>query len=65
DCKAVAKIGDTPSDLMEGSAAGCGLVIGVTNGTHSEGQLSNYPHTHLVPNILSVPRVIRNLKVDL
>jgi phosphonatase-like hydrolase len=28
----VAKIGDTPSDIQEGRNAGCGLVVGVTNG---------------------------------
>ena len=31
----VAKIGDTPSDIEEGLAAGCGLVVGVTYGTHT------------------------------
>lgn len=36
----VAKIGDTPSDMAEGLAAGCGLVVGVTYGTHTREQLS-------------------------
>jgi phosphonatase-like hydrolase len=35
----VVKIGDTPSDLEEGLAAGCGLVVGVTYGTHSRAEL--------------------------
>jgi phosphonatase-like hydrolase len=35
----VAKIGDTPSDLLEGAAAGCGVIVGVTWGTHSRAQL--------------------------
>jgi phosphonatase-like hydrolase len=35
----VAKIGDTPSDLEEGLAAGCGLVVGVAYGTHSRAEL--------------------------
>jgi phosphonatase-like hydrolase len=35
----VAKVGDTPSDILEGLAAGCGLVVGVTCGTHSRSQL--------------------------
>jgi len=35
----VAKIGDTPSDLMQGLSAGCGLVVGVTYGTHTREQL--------------------------
>lgn len=32
----VAKVGDTPSDMKQGETAGCGLIIGVTYGTHSE-----------------------------
>jgi phosphonatase-like hydrolase len=44
----VAKVGDTPADLGEGTDAGCGLVIGVTWGTHTREQLAAYPHTHLV-----------------
>lgn len=35
----VAKIGDTPSDIEEGLAAGCGLVVGVTYGTHTREEL--------------------------
>lgn len=47
----VAKIGDTPADLEEGTAAGCGLVIGVTYGTHTREQLEDYPHTHLADSM--------------
>src|SRR5436189_161649 len=32
----VAKVGDTPSDLQEGQAAGCGWIIGVTAGSHTQ-----------------------------
>jgi phosphonatase-like hydrolase len=39
DAAAVVKIGDTPSDLMQGLAAECGLVVGVTYGTHTREQL--------------------------
>ncbi len=35
----VIKVGDTPFDLLEGLAANCGLVVGVTYGTHSRGEL--------------------------
>lgn len=34
DVSRVAKVGDTPSDLQQGLAAGCGKVIGVAYGTH-------------------------------
>ena len=55
DPAAVAKIGDTPSDLLEGTAANCGLVIGVTSGTHRREQLEPFPHTHLVDSVRDVP----------
>jgi phosphonatase-like hydrolase len=48
----VAKVGDTPADLEEGTAAGCGLVIGVTSGSHTREQLECWPHTHLVMNVV-------------
>lgn len=35
----VAKVGDTPSDMKQGEAAGCSVIIGVTYGTHSEKDL--------------------------
>ena len=56
--KAIAKVGDTPSDLQEGTAAGCGLVIGVTDGTHSRELLELHPHTHLVKSVRDVPAVL-------
>jgi len=56
--KEVAKIGDTPSDLEEGTSAGCGLVIGVTNGTHRHEQLAAYPHTHLIASLQELPALV-------
>jgi phosphonatase-like hydrolase len=53
----VAKVGDTPADLEEGRNAGCGLVIGVTRGTHTREQLERFPHTHLVESIADLPRL--------
>jgi phosphonatase-like hydrolase len=51
----VAKVGDTPADLQEGSNAGCGLVVGVTSGTHCRIELEPYPHTHLIESIVEIP----------
>ena len=51
----VAKVGDTPSDLHEGTNAGCAWVIGVTEGTHTKAQLAAHPHTHLVGTVAEVP----------
>ena len=57
DVKRVIKVGDTPSDLQEGTNAGCQFVIGVTSGAFSRTQLEVEPHTHLVdqvPDILNI-----------
>ena len=54
----VAKVGDTPADLDEGTAAGCGLVVGVTEGTHTRGELEPHPHTHLIGSIVELPAVL-------
>jgi phosphonatase-like hydrolase len=54
----VAKVGDTPADLEEGHNAGCGLVIGVTQGTHTREQLAAFPHTHLVESVAEVPSIV-------
>jgi phosphonatase-like hydrolase len=56
--KLVAKVGDTPSDLQEGTAAGCGLVIGVTNGTHTREQLAGHAHTHLLASLHELPALV-------
>jgi len=58
DPKRVAKVGDTPSDLQEGHAAGCGLVIGVTNGTHTCEQLLPHYHTHLIASLNELPALV-------
>ena len=58
DPKEVAKVGDTPSDLGEGTAAGCGFVIGVTYGTHTREQLQLHLHTHLVDSIREIPDLV-------
>ncbi|RAJ83050.1 phosphonatase-like hydrolase [Chitinophaga dinghuensis] len=48
---AVAKIGDTTSDLEEGTNAGCSVVAGVTTGAYSREELAKGPHTHLISNL--------------
>ncbi len=53
----VAKVGDTPSDLQQGSRAGCRYVVGVTSGSHSAEILAKEPHTHLIehlPELLAI-----------
>lgn len=58
DSKRVAKVGDTPSDLEEGMAAGCGMVIGVTQGSHTAAQLQPHPHTHLIGTVAELPALL-------
>lgn len=50
----VMKIGDTPVDLMEGNSAGVMLNIGITSGAFSRSELLNYPHTHLIADLMEV-----------
>jgi phosphonatase-like hydrolase len=52
------KVGDTPADLLEGQAAGCGLVIGVTEGSHTRAELADHPHTHLIGTITELPPLL-------
>ncbi len=56
--KAVVNIGDTPSDLLSGRAAGVALNLGVVNGTHSREQLEDYPHDYLLNSLAELPSVI-------
>jgi phosphonatase-like hydrolase len=54
----VAKVGDTPADLLEGANSGCGMVVGVTEGTHTREQLQPYPHTHLIGSVVELPALL-------
>lgn len=61
DVQHVAKVGDTPADLHEGTNSGCGLVIGVTRGSHTREQLAVHPHTHLLETVADLPALLRSL----
>jgi phosphonatase-like hydrolase len=54
----VTSVGDTPFDLEAGAAAGCGVVVGVVNGTHKAHQLRHSPHTHLISHLGVLPRLV-------
>ncbi len=58
DVKRVAKIGDAPADMNEGTNTGCAMVVGVLCGTHTEAQLSEYPHTHLIESVRDFPKLV-------
>lgn len=50
----VAKVGDTPSDLLEAANAECGLSFGVLYGTHTREELEIHPHTALVSHLSEI-----------
>jgi phosphonatase-like hydrolase len=58
DATRVAKVGDTPADLEEGRSAGCGLVVGVTSGSHTRAELARHPHTHLISSVADLPALL-------
>ncbi len=58
DSNEVAKVGDTSSDLQEGTAAGCRYIIGVTSGAFSREDLEKEPHTHLIADLREVIEII-------
>lgn len=59
----VAKVGDTPSDLQEGTMARCGLVVGVLTGGHSREALAEQPHDHLIASIAELPALLDRLQL--
>ena len=58
DPRTVINIGDTPSDLLSGRSAGVLLNVGVTNGTHTHDQLSDYPHDMLIDSLAGLIPII-------
>jgi len=56
----IAKVGDTPVDLEEGTNTGCSLVIGVTSGAYAEDELKKHQHTAIVPSIKEAAELILN-----
>lgn len=54
DVRQVVKVGDTPVDLEAGKNAGCGLTLGVTNGTHTAQQLSAVENDGLLGSLLEL-----------
>ncbi|MCI0523809.1 MAG: phosphonatase-like hydrolase [Acidobacteria bacterium] len=58
DPRRIAKVGDTPADLLEGRNAGCGLVIGVTGGSSGRAELEKFPHDHLIGSVAELPELL-------
>lgn len=56
----VAKVGDTPIDLYEGTMARCGLVVGVLSGSHGLDSLMQHPNDALIQSIAQLPALLRD-----
>lgn len=54
----VVKIGDTPADMLEGCNAGCRAVIGVLSGPRPVEAWGRYRHTHVLPSVKELPKLI-------
>jgi len=60
DARAVVVVGDTPLDLQAGTNAGAGGVVGVVTGSHDWHSLGATRHTHLLPSVADLPRLLRD-----
>ena len=58
DAADVAKVGDTISDIHEGSAAGCRYVIGIAGKANSAEELATGAHTHTITDIREVTDIV-------
>ena len=63
DPSQVIKVGDAPSDLLEGYNASCGLVIGVLGGSSTREELQGLPHDHLIDTVADIPALLSTIPV--
>jgi phosphonatase-like hydrolase len=54
----VCVVGDTPLDLQAASNARAGWVVGVLSGAHGLQTLGATPHTHLLPSVAALPKLL-------
>jgi phosphonatase-like hydrolase len=59
----VVVVGDTPLDLLAGSNAGCGTVIGVLTGTHTRAALERQPHNYIIDSSARVKELFETGRV--
>jgi phosphonatase-like hydrolase len=53
----VLSVGDTPLDLLSGTAAKCSMVVGVLTGMHTRERLCREPHTQLLASVAALPNL--------
>jgi phosphonatase-like hydrolase len=58
DVGRVCVVGDTPLDLQAASNARAGWIVGVLSGAHGLGMLGATPHTHLLPSVAALPKLL-------
>ncbi|HMH22935.1 MAG TPA: HAD-IA family hydrolase [Puia sp.] len=56
----VMKIGDTEVDVEEGRNAGCRIVVSVTTGANTRGQLEQYHPDHIIDDLRELIPIISN-----
>jgi len=57
----VMAVGDTPLDLEAGTNAGVRAVVGVLSGAGTAETLRREPHTHILPSVADLPRLLAKL----
>jgi phosphonatase-like hydrolase len=55
----VVVVGDTPLDLQAAANAGARGMVGVYSGAATEARLEREPHTHILPSVAGLPKVLR------
>lgn len=58
DVRQVLVAGDTVNDLLAGTRAGAGWVVGVLSGAHTVAELGAARHTHLLPSVADLPALL-------
>ncbi|MFD1721362.1 phosphonatase-like hydrolase [Amnibacterium endophyticum] len=58
DVREVLVAGDTANDLLAGTRAGAGRVVGVLTGAHTAAELGAVRHTHLLDGVADLPAAL-------
>lgn len=58
DVREVVVVGDTVNDLLSGTRAGAGRVVGVLTGAHDRATLARAPHTDLIESVAELPQLL-------
>jgi len=61
DPQKVLTVGDTPLDLQSGTAAKCGMVVGVLTGMHTPERLRREPHTHITNSVADIRTIVSSI----